>query len=503
MRKQTELVNGRLAAIEIDSTRLHVCVSSRAGDGPWQCQTLSTVWREEATSLNCERGQLEITEALRRISSELKLHGVPTCIALQGGYCVTLVVTGDEERVRSELAELEQRSSLYLSLGHGPKSLAASVHQIDARHRHALLSVVNRKTLEIISGAAGKVGLQLERIEPSLVSLCRFVGKLRLNDDPPALIVSVDEQGVDVGISHRGLLLLDYRPANAENPQQVAATVLRHHGRLRRYCRRHVGLADDQLSDIYLTGHAETVSQLREAFAQDTSLTIHEVSDPFVLDDEWQGDDSAPSWTMAGPLGLAMLRDDKLDHTSPNLLERINAEAREPISKLLRPLFLPLAATLAAIVAGWCAVGYEGSRVAELESEYAALDIQLRDARLLQRQVMTDQQMLGHYQTIGTSLRDTDWALISKRIAQCLPADAWLDGFSLGQDGQLQLSGGSYGDDGVFEFVRFLGDVPELANVAINGTQPARFGSSGGTSFDVHAELAEQTNEGDRNDDRS
>ena len=83
-----------------------------------------------------------------------------------------------EEVVRRELAQLEERSALYLSLGTGPKALAASVRQIDARHQHALLTVANKKTLETIVAAADRLGIEIDTIEPSLVAMSRCVGSI-------------------------------------------------------------------------------------------------------------------------------------------------------------------------------------------------------------------------------------------------------------------------------------------------------------------------------------
>ena len=80
---------------------------------------------------------------------------------------------------------------------------------------------------------------------------------------------------------------------------------------------------------------------------------------------------------------------------------------------------------------------------------------------------------------------------------------------TVGQDGEVKLVGGSYSEDGVFEFVRWLSAVPELANVAIDGTQPGRFAGGTGTQFDVHGDIAVHAEDRDHNeggessDDRS
>jgi hypothetical protein len=345
--------------------------------------------------------------------------------------------------------------------------------------------------------------LKLHRIESALVSLSRLVGSMRPNAAPPAMILSVDERGVEVGIAHRGLLVLDYRPAAADNPDQIAATLLRHLGRLRRFCQRHIGFEEGQLSDVYLLGPPEAVGALRTALEGQDELTTYDLLDPWSALSNWQADEGCPSWTMGAPIGLSMLRDDAFGGCSPNLLERMQAETREPLLKILRPLMVPLAATLIAIVVGWIVVGFQQSRCHELEQEYSALEVQVRDARMQKMKLMNDQQMLGHYRSIEAALVDTDWSTLSTHIAQCLPADAWLDSFHVGQDGQVALSGGSYSEDGVFEFVRWLSQVPRLENIAIDGTRPGRFAGGSGTQFDVHGTISASSELGESTDDRS
>ena len=141
----------RFASIEVGSSQLHVCVVHTGADGTPRCETTTKTWRREADSLRTEQGQSELTEALRRVSADLRLAGTSTWVALTGDYCVTRVISGTNEYVRREIAELEQRSCLYLSLGHGAKALAANFQPIDARHSHALLSVVNQNTIDVVA----------------------------------------------------------------------------------------------------------------------------------------------------------------------------------------------------------------------------------------------------------------------------------------------------------------------------------------------------------------
>jgi Tfp pilus assembly protein PilN len=492
MKRNRNSTTSNLATIEVDSSRLHVCVITRAGEQVSRCQSRSIAWRREATTLHSEAGQAEIAEGLRRVAGELKIAGVPTWLSLTGDYCVTRVVSGDDETVRRELAELEQRSALYLSLGHGPKTLAAGVRQIDARHRHALLSVVNQKTLSALVDAAGRAGLQLDRIEPSLVSLCRLIGQMQFDAQAPVLVLSVGERGAELGISHRGVLLLDYRPAGTDlQPAQLAETITRHLARLQRYCQRYMRFAAGKLANIYLSGPPEIVSEVRSAFARHGQLVPHLLEDPWSVKADWPADRTAPEWTMAAPLGLTLLAEDVQQlRGSPNLLERMRAVAQEPLGKLLRPLAWPLAASFLAVALGWGAVWYQSSRCQALEKQVARLEVDARDARLLQTRCVREQALSEQYQRIDAALAEADWAQLTGQMAQCLPDDVWLDSFHVTEGAKLRLTGKSYSEDGVFEFVKWLGEVPRMDNVAIDGTRNERLPSGNGLQFDIQGEIS-------------
>ena len=108
-------------------------------------------------------------------AAEHRLHNNGVRLALNGEFCVTHVVRDTSDRVRREIAELEERCQHYLALGPGSKALAASIRQVDARHQHALTTICNQKTLDAVVEAAGAAGLKLDCIEPSLVSICRLI----------------------------------------------------------------------------------------------------------------------------------------------------------------------------------------------------------------------------------------------------------------------------------------------------------------------------------------
>ena len=123
--KKSNRNTDRWAALVICHSQLNLAVFQKSAE-EIVVETQSVTWRETNARIASDQGQLELSAALKKLASACKLHGAPLYVALNGDYCVTRVATGPNERVRHELAELEQRSSLYLSLGHGRKAVGGS-----------------------------------------------------------------------------------------------------------------------------------------------------------------------------------------------------------------------------------------------------------------------------------------------------------------------------------------------------------------------------------------
>src|SRR6185295_3241531 len=280
---------GRCAIIEVCRSMLHLALVARNAntDNPGdRVVTRSIRWRKEANSLHTEQGIVELIEAFRTLVTEERLTGAKVRIALGGEFCVTRVITGPTEDVRREFAELEERSLRYLTLGPGPKALAGNTQQLDARHQHALLAVANQRTLDHLMQIAAAVNLQIESIEPSLIALSRAQAHLKSVCQEACLIVQLDEDVAELGICHRGRLLLDYRPGGHTNAENVAGVVAQHLSRLQRYLQRYHSYLDAPLRHVYLAGDNEAVTRAREKFDQLANFEVH-VLQPAELDMPW------------------------------------------------------------------------------------------------------------------------------------------------------------------------------------------------------------------------
>ena len=73
------------------------------------------------------------------------------------------------------------------------------------------------------------------------------------------------------------------------------------------------------------------------------------------------------------------------------------------------------------------------------------------------------------------------------RVGHCMPSDVWLSGLTVENMKQMKLSGSSFLEAGVFDFVRWLEQAPGFEDVALRSTRPSQ--SSSGPAIDFNVEL--------------
>lgn len=468
--------------------RLAVVTGEDAGLPVVECRTVT--WRREAPSLIDGDGEAELAAALKELVAEYKLQGQTLRVTLNGDYCVTRVVTGTTDRVASELDNLENRSNLYLSLGPGPKALGASIRAIDARHQHALLTVVNQNTLEVLLRVAAQAGVKIDHVESSLVSLARLVGRTTESSNEPRLIVNLGERGVEVGITQNGQLMLDYRPPAHATHERLAQVILSHLGRLQRYCNRHVGVEAGKLESAFLCGDMAEVEVLSRGLTAEQSDPIRLLT-PALDRLPWRFAGENPGPESQAVLGALLLDESEVaDPSAPNLLQRIHAAARPPLLQSMFRAFWPVAATLAVTTGLWLATGAQQWRAAAYKSQIDGLEKQQFELRQVELGLSSKGEKIKAYRELKQWLVRPEWDALARGITQCLPDDVYLELVWIDRDGQVVLEGSSKSEDGVFEFERWLQQLPLLERVTLNGTEVAPRGRSTEIKFSVRGAIS-------------
>jgi hypothetical protein len=71
-----------------------------------------------------------------------------------------------------------------------------------------------------------------------------------------------------------------------------------------------------------------------------------------------------------------------------------------------------------------------------------------------------------------------------------MPDDVWLDRLSIRDGLSASLTGASYTDEGVYGFVGYLKQVPDVAEIALEGTGVGQSATGPTTNFTLQLTLA-------------
>lgn len=445
-------------------------------------------WRQQATSLRSEEGRAELGVAFRELAKKEGPPGRSLHVVLSGEFCVTRAFRGTIEEVRREIQGLDERSRLYLSLGPGEKAVVTSVRDLDARHQHALAAICNQGTLDAIYDAAERAGFQIAAIEPALCAACRAAGRLEDLPDEPCILIHYDADALEVGVFRNSDLALDYRPGGNATVSDLPALLERHNNRLRRHAARQLGGNPTPLTRVYLCGDREQVAAAVDQF-ETTDFQVEAIA-PGAVQATWQLDaETGQDVTIPAIGGLLAAYQAPADRQFPNLLDHIVARSREPLRPILVRSAIPLAATLLIAVGMIVVNAMKQRELDELESQLALQAPQRARAAALIEQIVANQSKLGEMKALATRLNTPLGNQAMLAIGNCMPADVWLSGFSMTHGQTVQIAGSGFNDTGVYDFVHWLEQAPQFAEVALQSTRPASSEVGDITQFDMQLSL--------------
>jgi Tfp pilus assembly protein PilN len=125
-----------------------------------------------------------------------------------------------------------------------------------------------------------------------------------------------------------------------------------------------------------------------------------------------------------------------------------------------------------------------------LQAQLEALAPQQARARQLQLEIITAEAKLNQLAALEKRLPKPDWSRLLMRITQSMPDDVWLDHLAFLDAQTATVTGASYADSGVYDFVNYLKQVPDISEISLAGTGSGRSSTGPATSFDVQLSLA-------------
>jgi Tfp pilus assembly protein PilN len=328
-------------------------------------------------------------------------------------------------------------------------------------------------------------------IEPSLVTLSRAQARLSDAVEEACLIIQLDEGEAELGVCHQGRLLLDYRPGGHADADNIADIVAEHLERVQRFLSRQQSHLQQTLRHVYLAGDQDAVERARVRFAEMKQFEVH-VFEPTQLDVDWEYASDAPDTDFSSTLGTALgFCKTGSDERTPNLIERVLASSREPLRPFLIRAAIPLAAVLLAAVTLLVLWGRDRMATADLRRELETYAPARQKADELKLTLIRTEIKLKELHTLESKLPETDWEELLQHIAQSMPDDVWLDRITLRDSSTASLTGASYTDGGVYDFVSYLKQVPEIKQIDLEGTGIGHTPTGPATSFDLELSLAE------------
>lgn len=485
---------GRHVVLHLCRSKIHLGLIVRDADGAADLlHTASIDWRDSEGAgdpLPGEEALRELTAHLKQLVTQQRVAGSTASLVLNSDLTVTRSIAGSTSEVDRALDECDERGQLYLALGPGAKMLVPSRANLDARHEQAVVTIACQELIQVLIKAVDAVGLELRFIEAETVALARAHGVLHPEQAEPAILVQFDNGGFEIAVAHRGNLLLDYRPGGRSANAGVAKVLAQHHSRLQRFCQNRLGDYKLQLRKVYLAGEPQQVEPAAKLLAKSDAF------DAAPLDIEsanrfWNRSSDRVDTRHAVLLGSVLKEiGAAAEGPAPNLMARWIAESRKHVRPILLRSALPIAATLlvAAILAGinW----HEQSVREDLGSQIAALEPAHLEHKQLRLDLIASQEKLKRLQQLAEGAPPPDLTGSIAAIGGCLPDDVWLARLSIADQRDVKLTGASYSESGVYDFVRYLNVAPALEQVALEGTGLGHTQQGPSTTFDLKFKLS-------------
>jgi Tfp pilus assembly protein PilN len=302
-------------------------------------------------------------------------------------------------------------------------------------------------------------------------------------------VIQLDGGSAELGICHGGRLLLDYRPGGHTDASNVADVLAQHLTRVQRYLERNHADLTTPVRQVYLAGDASEVALAEQQFRRFGQFEVS-VLDPGQMTTNWQYMSNAPGPEVAAALGTAMLEEPGgEDFHSPNLLEEMLAQSRAPMRPILIRSLFPVAAVLLVAIGLFLLIARERIAMHSLESQLTELAPARSRAHELQLTLISADAKLTELGALERRLPRPNWGQLLTRIAQSMPDDVWLERLACSDARTAVLTGASYADSGIYDFVGYLEHVPGIGEIALQGTGVGHSASGPTTSFDLQFAL--------------
>jgi hypothetical protein len=462
-------------------------------EGPrWHIASCGDISWDKLSS-SPEQCEGELRDLLKNMVRQEGIQREPLHVSLHNRLCVTRILTGNRDQVEQQLAEVLDNSQHYLQLGLGEKLIGHATIPIDETREYGQVAIIKRGLIETIESASMQAGLALESVDGSLTSVCRLTGVAGL-DKSPLLIVWLGSDGVEIGISYKGRLQLNYHASAGETAQQAAETISRHLKRLRRFCDRYRQVdGGSDLRRVLVLAPASQTSEFERLLTPAGFERIYSARDlqASVQTGELNEDLKFTPGVACALGGLLVHIEEKVFPATDVYSKYLSAKPRSLLSVVVKdgwPVLVAAACLLAMIGSGW----WMQWQIASIDTECLSLNTSFDDERAQLLELDAARGKLNEYQRLDQFVRRPAIRGLVELVAGCLPEDTRLDWMGVDAGGELILKGTMLNGDRTYEVLRTLRDLDVIGEVALESVGRAANFSRTATLFEIHCELTEQ-----------
>lgn len=476
------------AAIEVTGSSLHL-VKRELENQQEVVRCRSIRWRQESAGLTFDRGRDEFRSALALLIADEHLAGVDIRVVLGAEFCVTRYVSGPREKVTERVAELESECSRFLLLGQGRKLAASHVEQLEDGSYRGLVSAFNRQALTVILSAFANREIRVSQVNAAAVLLAGLVPQLD-TENSGGLLLRLRDDRADVLVIDQGCLLLDVRPARQLDVRDLAGFVNERRALLERFYGWHALTPRRKLDCVYLAGGAEQ-TEVRTALL-DQGLSVQALSDQLAGSD-WPLDVESDDCSAASLAALCGVLPQTTFIECPDLLSVLQGRETQSLRARLKQTLWPLAAAALLCMMFHSLRSWEqrhsvGSEPAVMVYEDLQMEIEDLDYDREDREIE-----IAQLERVIRQSEEASLTTLIASVASCLPDDGSLTSWMLAGDGTLQLQGRCLDESSAYQFVEYIGRIPQISKASLAGTKTGGGDQSGMVEFDVVAEMRNNT----------
>ncbi|HBE72086.1 MAG TPA: hypothetical protein DDW52_28445 [Planctomycetaceae bacterium] len=437
--------------------------------------------------LSLDSNKAALTTAISELVERHRISGQPVKVALGGSPCVTRVAFGENNSVDADIEETRQRAERYLSLGRGDKISAYAERKIDAKRKRAWLTVAHGEVVNSIATAVESAGLRLAGIEHSLVTLCWAVGEQGFDANEPVLVLRQQTGRPAIAVSYQGELILDYRPSRLTLEQlpsdesPIVHILSQHIKCLRRYLAPQVPRTAGQLTKVYCVGGDVAFEASREELAE-YGLELVELS----LDAQFQDVDDVTERERSESLPAACIAREAFDseRQATNLADSLKQHARIS-AKTLTQTFWPLAATILLLIGAQVWSMNVSAQITEVAAKLDATFPLRTEFERVRRDLAKLENDRRDFDGLLTATPPKQFNHLVKFAGRALPEGAWLRSIRAQSDSSVHLSGASFSEDGIYEYLAALRASKLFTHVTLEGTSSTRLRSGPAVEFEI------------------